>query len=152
MDARRKDAYVVIKRDGGASWWALSASIDRDTGYFIFEGGGQHIDDGKTVVTGEGWHHCVAVRKSGMIIIYVDGKKETERSVPANMDSPAEIKMGGWGSENHEGGLDEAFVSRAGVVLSEDDIKSIFEKGWVGLQAVSSAGKLAISWGVIKAR
>ncbi len=151
MDAKRKDAYAVIKRNGGG-YWAMSASIDRDTGYFIFEGGGQHIDDGKTAIVEAGWSHCVVVREGGTISIYVDGEKETERSVPANMDNPAEIKMGGWGSENHDGGLDEVFISKAGVALSEEDIKSIFEKGWTGLQAVSSAGKLAAVWCSIKAQ
>jgi len=55
--------------------------------------------------------------------------------------------MGGWGSENHEGGLDEVFISKAGVALTEDDVKYVMN-GWV--QAVSPAGKLAISWGAIK--
>jgi len=152
LDGRqaKKDAYVVIKRVGGV-WWAMSASIDRDTGYFIFEGGGQHIDDGKTAIVNEGWHHCVAVRKSGTITIYVNGEKETERSVPANMDdTAASIQMGGWGTENHEGGLDEVFISKAGVALEQKDIKKIFEKGWVGGQAVSPAGKLAAVWGAVK--
>jgi hypothetical protein len=31
MDAKKDDAYVVIKRNGGG-FWALSASIDRDSG------------------------------------------------------------------------------------------------------------------------
>jgi len=38
MDAKRKDAYVIIKRNGGAGFWAMSASIDRETGYFIRDG------------------------------------------------------------------------------------------------------------------
>lgn len=147
MDAKRKDAYVIIKRNGGAGFWAMSASIDRETGFFIFEGGGVHIDGGKTVIVNEGWHHCVAVRKKGTVSLYVDGELDVEASIPANADNPAEIKMGGWGSENHEGGLDEVFISKAGVALTEDDVKYIMN-GWV--QAVSPAGKLAISWGAIK--
>ena len=149
MDAKRKDAYVIIKRNGGAGFWAMSASIDRDTGYFIFEGGGQHLDDGKTAIVEAGWHHCVVVREGGTISIYVNGEKETERSVAANMDNPAEIKMGGWGSENHEGGLDEVFIL-PGVALTQEDIKTIMN-GWENITAVSPAGKLAASWGAIKA-
>ena len=35
MNSENKDAYVVIKRNGGAGFWAMSSSIDRDTGFFI---------------------------------------------------------------------------------------------------------------------
>lgn len=65
---------------------------------FIFEGGGQHIDDGKTKIVEDGWHHTVAVRRKEVISLYVDGKKETERNVGANMDNLAALKFGG--SEN----------------------------------------------------
>ncbi|MBM3236868.1 LamG domain-containing protein [Candidatus Poribacteria bacterium] len=150
MNATNLDAYVVIKRNGGASWWALSASIDRDSGFFIFEGGGVHIDGGKTVIVKKGWHHCVAMRKEGTVYIYVDGEFEVEANIPANMDTPAPIKMGGWGSENLSGGLDEVFIFKTGVTLDEKDIKTIFEKGWKQMFAVSPAGKLATAWGAIK--
>ena len=150
MDAKRKDAYVVIKRNGGAGFWALSSSIDRDSGVFIFEGGGVHIDGGKTVIVNKGWHHCVAVRKKGTVSLYVDGELDAEANIPANADNPAEIKMGGWGSENHDGGIDELFIFKAGVALTEEDIKSIFENGWEKAFTVSHAGKLATVWSVIK--
>ena len=154
MEARRADAYVIIKRNGGG-FWALSASIDRDSGYFIFEGGGQHIDDGKTKIVEEGWHHTVVVRKGGDIYLYVNGELETTRNVPAILDNPAEIKMGGWGSENHNGGLDEVFIFKAGVALEAADIKMIMDTGWNALlnpTSVSPGGKLTTTWGGIKAR
>ena len=152
MDAENMDAYVVIKRNGGAGFWAMSASIDRNSGFFIFEGGGQHIDDGKTEIVEDGWHHTVAVRRKGVISLYVDGKKETERNVAANMDSPAALKFGGWGSENLIGGLDEVFVSKKGVALEEGDIQLLAEEGWETALAVSSKGKLATTWGRLKAQ
>ena len=39
MRAENRDAYVIIKWNGGG-FWALSASIDRESGVFIFEGEG----------------------------------------------------------------------------------------------------------------
>jgi len=60
--------------------------------------------------------------------------------------------MGGWGSENLSGGLDEVFIFKAGVTLDEKDIKTIFEKGWNQMFAVSPAGKLATAWGAIKVK
>jgi hypothetical protein len=152
MKSENKDAYVIIKRNGGAGFWAMSASIDRDTGFFIFEGGGQHIDDGKTDIVGKGWHHTVAVRKKGVISLYVDGKKETERNVGATMDSPAPLKFGGWGSENLVGGLDEVFVTKMGVALEEEDIQLLVEEGWETALAVSAKGKLATTWAILKAQ
>ena len=154
MDARRSDAYVVLKRNGGG-FWAMSASIDRDSGFFIFEGGGQHIDDGKTKIVEQGWHHTAVVRKGGEISLYVNGVLETTRSVPASMDNPAEIKMGGWGSENHDGGLDEVFIFKAGVALDAADIKMIIDSGWNAIlnpTSVSPGGKLTTTWGSIKFR
>jgi len=151
MNSENKDAYVIIKRNGGAGFWAMSSSIDRDTGFFIFEGGGQHIDDGKTDIVGKGWHHTVAVRRKGVISLYVNGKKETERDVGATMDSPAALKFGGWGSENLIGGLDEVFVSKKGVALAEEDIQFLAEEGWETALAVSSKGKLATTWSSLKA-
>ena len=152
MNSENKDAYVIIKRNGGAGFWAMSASIDRDTGFFIFEGGGQHIDDGKTDIVGKGWHHTVAVRKKGVVSLYVDGKKETERNIGATMDSPAALKFGGWGSENLVGGLDEVFVTKMGVALEEEDIQLLVEEGWETALAVSAKGKLATTWAILKAQ
>ena len=152
MNSENKDAYVIIKRNGGAGFWAMSASIDRDTGFFIFEGGGQHIDDGKTDIVGKGWHHTVAVRKKGVVSLYVDGKKETERNIGATMDSPAALKFGGWGSENLVGGLDEVFVTKMGVALEEEDIQLLVEEGWETASAVSAKGKLATTWAILKAQ
>ncbi len=152
MASENKDAYVIIKRNGGAGFWAMSSSIDRDTGFFIFEGGGQHIDDGKTDIVGKGWHHTVAVRKDGVISLYVDGEKETERDVGATMDSPAALKFGGWGSENLVGGLDEVFVSKKGVALAEEDIQRLAKEGWEAALAVSAKGKVATTWATLKHR
>lgn len=148
MKSENLDSYVVIKRNG-AGFWALSSSIDRNSGVFIFEGGGVHIDSGKTVIVKKGWRHTVAVRRKGKISLYVDGELDAEANVPANMDNPAFIRMGGWGSENLIGSIDEVFIFKAGVALTEEDIKSITE-GWEKVLAVSPAGKLATVWGAIK--
>ena len=140
MEAKKLDAYVVIKRNGGA-FWAMSASIDRESGLFIFEGGGQHIDDGKTKIFKTGWHHCVVVRKKGEISLYVDGKLDTKRKGAANMDNAAFIRFGGWGSENHVGGLDEVFISKKGVVLTEKDIQRLANNGWDKVLSVSPVAR-----------
>jgi hypothetical protein len=149
MEAMKLDAYVVIKRNGGA-FWAMSASIDRESGLFIFEGGGQHIDDGKTKIFKTGWHHCVVVRKKGEISLYVDGKLDTKRKGAANMDNAAFIRFGGWGSENHVGGLDEVFISKKGVVLTEKDIQRLAKNGWDKVLSVSPGGKTSLTWAVVK--
>ena len=146
MNSKNMDAYVVIKRNGGASWWALSSSIDRNAGCFIFEGGGVHLE-GVTKITDAGWHHCVAIRKNGVVSIFVDGVLEREESIPANMDCTGPVRIGGWGSENYIGIVDEVFITK--FAISVDDIKDIM-KGWGKISPVQKLGKLPVVWGSIK--
>ena len=156
MDAETDDAYVVTKRGSGPTvLWGLTCSMDVNTGSFVFQGyndGDNRMVIGETVIQGEGWFHCVAVREDGVISLYVNGELETELDAPISIDSDAPIQMGGYPGENHIGGLDELFISKVGVALNQDDIRSIFENGWGGLTAVSPADRLATSWGTIKAQ
>ena len=91
------------------------------------------------------------MRKKGVVSLYVDGKLEVEQNIAANMDNPAPIKLGGWGTENLIGGIDEVFIFKAGIALTEKDLQSIM-LGWTRVLAVSSKGKLATTWGGIKAQ
>ncbi len=130
MKSSNLDAYVVIKRNGG-NFWALSSSIDRNSGLFIFEGPGVHIDTGQTVIVGDDtWHHCVAVRRDGEVSLYVDGELDTMALIPDTMDNPAQIQFGGWGSENLIGGLDEVFIFQRDVALTQEQIQCIMDQGW----------------------
>ena len=60
--------------------------------------------------------------------------------------------MGGWGGENHIGGLVELFICQAGVALTQEDIGNIFKNGWQAALAVSEVGRLSTGWGVLKAQ
>ncbi len=79
--------------------------------------------------------------KKGEISLYVDGKLDTKRKGAANMDNAAFIRFGGWGSENHVGGLDEVFISKKGVVLTEKDIQRLAKGSWDKVLSVSPVAR-----------
>ncbi len=156
MSPERDDAYVVTKRGAGPIvLWGLNCSMDNASGAFDFQGyndGVNRMVIGKTVIRGKGWFHCVAVRKDKIVSVYVNGKVEAKLDVSISVDSEAPIQMGGWGGENHIGGLDELFICKAGVALTQEDIRNIFKNGLQAALAVSEVGRLATVWGVLKAQ
>ena len=90
--------------------------------------------------------------KKGEISLYIDGKLDTKRKGAANMDNAAFIRFGGWGSENHKGGLDEVFLFKKGVVLEAADIQKIYKSGWKKARAVSPTSKLTTLWSIIRVK
>ena len=133
VDAETTDANVFIKRNGG--WWAMTASLDEEDGTFRFEYGARDsfIDNvaTTTMIVGDGWHHCVAVRRAGILELWVDGVLESESDLTGvDMDSEVDVVIGGWGSENLVGRIDEVFVTQAGVAFTEDEINEIMNDGW----------------------
>jgi len=129
------DAYTVIKRNGG-DFWSISSSIDSDSETFGFEGGGIHIW-GSTVIVNTGWHHVAAVRRSGIVSLYVDGQLENSTNISTSMDNSAPLRFGGWGDENLNGILDE--IRLWNVARSQFEIQanmyshlSGYEEGLVG--------------------
>ncbi|MFQ6115022.1 MAG: LamG domain-containing protein [bacterium] len=149
VDSKNVDSYIMVKRDGGR-WWNLNSSIDRPGDFFGFEynAGANDFLDGTVKIVNTGWHHCAAVRENGVLSLYVDGEFDVSEQV-GNIDSETDIDIGGWGSENLIGIVDEAFI--ANVALTQEDLKTIME-GWEKAMVVSPTGKLATTWGAIKAQ
>ena len=154
MSPEREDAYVVTKRGAGpVILWGLNCSMDGGGGTFDFQGyhdGDNREVRGQTVILGEGWFHCAAVREGGTVTVYVNGEAEGELDVDISIDTEVPIQIGGYPGENHIGGLDELFISKAGVALTQDDIRNIFENGLEQALAVSPVSRLATVWGAVK--
>lgn len=120
-------------------------------------------DQAQTHVRGGTWTmeewSFVAITYDGTILkLYVDGEMVNSKDVgkadaqPNNTTPPhqgaiwlAAWKAAGW---DFTGVLDEAGVFNA--PLSDEDIKSIMENGLEQVSSVSSAGKIAITWGYVK--
>ncbi len=105
------------------------------------------------------WHHVGATGDLFSLTTYLDGTLggQTTIGVANHGSSAFNFNIGGGGvfdgtGNFYTGAIDEVAVFN--VALAEDDIRTIMEAGLgetLGLTAVSSEGKLAASWGGLKA-
>ena len=100
----------------------------------------------------EKWYHYAMTYDGSVAIIYVDGEVvgEVQKAVELpSFDTPILVGTGeAPGTHPIEGIIDEVWVfNRA---LSEDEIKEIMDKG-PEVISVEPKGKLATSWGSVKA-
>jgi len=100
------------------------------------------------------WHHITATASKEFTRVYIDGKMTEKKGAYANHGSSSfKVNIGGCGVYDGTGNfftgiLDEVAIFH--VALEDDDIKTIMDDGFAKMRAVSSAGKLATSWGKIK--
>lgn len=104
-------------------------------------------------LTDDKWHYIVAVFDDAKneSSLYIDGQFGERVSEPANIGSnPDNLILGNdWAMEVWPGVIDE--IAIFSVALSEDDIMRIMAQGLEGFMAVHPEGKLATSWGELKA-
>ena len=100
------------------------------------------------------WYHLAGVinPSAGKMIIYFNGKPDVEKNIPAEDLEPDDNSV--WIGRRHDnwfnGIIDEVAIFN--VALTEIDIGNIMNSGLDKVSAVSSAGKLAATWAIIKAR
>ena len=127
----------------------LWVGLGTQAGVHLF--GTRPINDGK-------WHHLAGIvdRKTTMKL-YVDGEFDTEGDitlfVKENEDNTSKFYLGGEPGRPHviERSIDEVAVFNT--VLTDADVETIYQKGLeyaLGITAVSSSGKLALTWGGLK--
>jgi hypothetical protein len=110
--------------------------------------------DSSTVIEFNKWYHVAGTYKSGQIRVYVNGAMETEGTnitgkIKATTGELWIGKYWGGGCDDFDGTIDEFGIFNK--VLTKDDISSIMEQGLVkATSAVSSSGKLPVTWGEIK--
>jgi hypothetical protein len=109
---------------------------------------------GKTDVADDKWRHLAVTYDMKSLKSYIDGVAEIEVQTSQKPDaSPGPLTFGIATKQPYTftGLMDDGGLFSVG--LTEDDIKSIMEKGLdgtLGISAVSSAGKLTTTWGQIK--
>jgi hypothetical protein len=102
------------------------------------------------------WHHVAVTYDGKKMIAYMDAKAVGERATAVGPPAEAGSFMMGrflGGSYSYNGLLDEVVVFN--VAIEQKDIETIMNKGIEvaeGGNAVSSAKKLATTWGIIKNR
>jgi concanavalin A-like lectin/glucanase superfamily protein len=95
------------------------------------------------------WHHHAVMYDGKDVIHYIDGEEiSAEARTPATAGTTlflgVEPDLDNW----FNGSVDEVAIFN--VVLTQDDVKSIMTEGLKMGAAVSSAGKLIATWGLIK--
>ena len=123
--------------------------------YTTFGVGGGFLEQkvALTQLTDGVWQHFISVRQGTTLTHYVNGKETASGTTPKGpvTESPKNLWIANWSVESgrqFNGIIDELVIFND--ALSIDDIKTIMNKGVVGVSAVSPSGKLATAWATIK--
>jgi hypothetical protein len=151
------DQRVITKEEGvndPYSVYSLQISGAGDTKLEFrptLNGARQRIESNADVPLNQ-WTHVAATYDGEKVVLYIDG--EVDKETPATgemMTNDKDLWIGAsefWTPRFFDGVMDEAVLFN--VPLSQDDIKDLMEVGLSATLAVSSAGKLAITWAQIK--
>ena len=104
----------------------------------------------ETVLQADTWYHITVIHDlpNSESKIFVNGELEAEAKIEQDLNTGRVLQIADGDGDCYGGIIDEVALFNA--VLTEDDIKDIMNKGLEGMTAVSSAGKLTTTWGVIK--
>jgi hypothetical protein len=106
---------------------------------------------GKTAITDDKWHHLAGTYDMKSVKSYVDGVVEADAPFTGKPDpSPGSLYMGDYPAYPYpiKGIIDDVGLFK--VALSDNDIKTLMDKGLSTATAVSGSGKLATVWGDVK--
>ena len=135
--------------------WGLT--VDSGKLKFAYETGGAGTDFEVNAPSMGGavdldkWYHGAFVLDGTDAKVYLDGVEVAAAALPTETPNTAvNVEIGAVVYRNNyfQGIIDEVAVFNA--ALSKDDISAIMIKGLESVLAVSSAGKLAVTWGNIK--
>lgn len=149
------DWAVIVVKDpaNGVQNYALDLNEGGLVCAEVTSGGNWSGCTGTTAVYDDKWHFTAASYDGIALKVYVDGVKESEQNFGKPDVNTAAVAIGGRmdNSQPLLGLVDD--VSLFSVALSDDDLKTIMDKGLadaLGYAAVDPASKLAITWGAIK--
>lgn len=151
--AAPRHGYVLCVRGkldpGNVGKPLLWVGLGTEHGIHLF--GTQKINDGK-------WHHLVGtVERKTAMKLYLDGEFNADldisQKIKENEDNVSNFYIGGEQGRSHviERSVDEVAIFNT--VLTDKDVKSIYERGLesaLGFTSVSSKGRIAVTWGDLK--
>lgn len=121
---------------------------------FTLPGGAQDLQVGSKEVTDNQWHFVAGVYDEKNLIPYVDGERFNPRGAagkPATNNAP--FIIGAQGPAGNSGPL-KGIIDEVAVydtALDEDEIAKVMEGLTKQFHAVEAIGKLAVTWGHLKA-
>jgi len=141
--------FIFIKWDGGG-WYIKMADSKLTTRFNVPGVGGGEIPS-VSLLADDTWHHVVTQRVGQTTVnVIIDGKVETEDaagSVAGSVQTPANLEIGRFKEERFwDGEFDEMFLIKR--LLTPDEINSLIAGD---LLSVESQGKVAVTWGSLKA-
>ena len=147
------EGFIYIRWGGGNGGWYLKIKNGKLTTRYGIPGFfGDSVEVfSKREVADDQWHHVCAMRtKQTDVFIYLDGKFDKRMqgaSRRGSVDTLANLEIGRFRKERFwDGEFDELFLIRRN--LTPDEINLLMNGEAF---AVESKGKLAVTWGRIKA-
>ena len=147
----------IISKDGESGerqYLFTASSIDKFRPHIWTPDGAARHFDGKTSVELNTWYHIFQTYDGSALKLYVNGAEEDSRDFPGGIIVTKQpVRIGGGANPgapayHTPGTIDE--VAIFDVVLEEEDIQTIMDKGLSIVLAVSLTGKLTTTWGEIK--
>ncbi|HIO07115.1 TPA: LamG domain-containing protein [Candidatus Poribacteria bacterium] len=99
------------------------------------------------------WHHLAATydAKTGQAKVYLDGRPDGKGRIGGTIKANNDVLWLGRGQGPFlDGRMDEVRISN--IARTEEEIKTLMEKGIESMLAISPKSKLAISWGYLKTK
>jgi hypothetical protein len=151
------DHHAIFNARCGDSTWLIHPELRSDGNNFRWllrtDGGGTIFDIRAGSVTWDEWLHYAGVYDGKKGILYIDGKQIAE--MPGGAKIAKDWGQGariGYNIDNARpftGLMDELSLWKK--ALTQDEIKILMEEGMKALLAVSPEGRLATTWGGLKA-
>ena len=143
---------VVSSRDEPPTSGYIFYAVPQNTWQFWTGDGGWKSVQGPAVTPGE-WQHIAGTYVDGTQKFYVNGEFVGETASVPNLNTSQELLIGAGANERaahdylFKGMIDEVRVY--GRELNADEIASVME---TAVTAVEASGKIAVTWGQLKAR
>ena len=153
IKSRGENQRLFSKEDGNRNYvFEINFGIG-DTARIVYTTGGVccSIADAQDKVADDVWHHVAGTYGNSFLRAYVDGKGGKEEKfdeLPDIASGPIIIGARPAGTGTISGLMDEVALFK--VALSEDEIKTLINKGLKATTAVSPAAKLTTTWSKIK--
>lgn len=152
-----EDQRIITKEEGTGDPYSVYSLQGSGAGFTKLEfrptlnGTRQRVASDADLPLGQ-WTHVAATYDGEAVVLYIDGDVDKEQAATGDMMvNDKDVWIGAsefWTPRFFDGIMDEAVLFN--VALSQDDIRTLMDKGLGNILAVSPAGKLTTTWAGVK--